>query len=112
MDWVSALLLMLGMICAFMALGLPVAFAFLLANIAGALIFLGGQAGLISLVRGSMASISNFNLAPIPLFLLMGEILLQTGVAFRAVDAIDRLISRVPGRLSIVAVTGGTVVSA
>ena len=112
MDWVSALLLMLGMICAFMALGLPVAFAFFLANIAGALIFLGGSAGLISLVRGSMASIANFNLAAIPLFLLMGEILLQTGVAFRAVDAIDRLISRVPGRLSVVAVTGGTVFSA
>jgi tripartite ATP-independent transporter DctM subunit len=112
MDWVSALVLMLGMICAFMALGLPVAFAFLLANIAGALIFLGGSAGLVSLMRGSMASIANFNLAPIPLFLLMGEILLQTGIAFRAVDAIDRLISRVPGRLSIVAVTGGTVFSA
>ncbi len=112
MDWVSALVLMLGMICAFMALGLPVAFAFLLANIAGALIFLGGAAGLVSLMRGSMASIANFNLAPIPLFLLMGEILLQTGIAFRAVDAIDRLISRVPGRLSVVAVTGGTVFSA
>ena len=112
MDWISALVLMLGMICAFMALGLPVAFAFLLANIAGALIFLGGSAGLISLMRGSMASIANFNLAPIPLFLLMGEILLQTGVAFRAVDAIDRLITRVPGRLSVVAVTGGTVFSA
>ena len=36
MDWVSTLFLMLGMICAFMALGLPVAFAFLLANIVGA----------------------------------------------------------------------------
>jgi tripartite ATP-independent transporter DctM subunit len=112
MDWISALVLMLGMICVFMALGLPVAFAFLLANIVGALIFLGGSAGLVSLVRGSMASISNFNLAPIPLFLLMGEILLQTGVAFRAVDAIDRLITRVPGRLAVVAVTGGTVFSA
>src|SRR6185436_6287322 len=116
MDWVSALLLMLGMICAFMALGLPVAFAFLLANIAGASIFMSGSGGisaaLSSLVRGSMASIANFNLAPIPLFLLMGEILLQTGVAFRAVDAIDRLITRVPGRLSVVAVTGGTVFSA
>ena len=58
MDWVSALVLMLGMICAFMALGLPVAFAFFLANIVGALIFLGGGSGLVSFVRGSMASIS------------------------------------------------------
>jgi tripartite ATP-independent transporter DctM subunit len=42
----------------------------------------------------------------------MGELLLQTGLAFKAVDAIDRIIRRVPGRLSVVAVTGGTVFSA
>lgn len=112
MDWQAALLLMAGLICLFMVLGLPVAFAFFLANIIGAVIFLGGGAGIESFVRSSMASVSNFNLAPVPLFLLMGEILLRTGLAFRAVDAIDRLITRVPGRLSVVAVTGGTVFSA
>ena len=52
-----------------------------------------------------------FGLAPIALFLLMGEILLQTGVAFKAIGAIDRLISRVPGRLSVVSIVGGTVFS-
>jgi len=103
---------MIGQILLWMAFGLPVAFAFFLANIVGALIFLGGEAGLVSFVRGSMASISNFNLAPVPLFLVMGEILLRTGVAFRAIEAIDRLILRVPGRLSVVAVTGGTMFSA
>jgi len=50
-------------------------------------------------------------LAPIALFLLMGEILLQTGVAFKAIGTIDRMISRVPGRLSVVSVVGGTVFS-
>ncbi|MGE0735649.1 MAG: TRAP transporter large permease subunit [Alphaproteobacteria bacterium] len=112
MDWQSALALMLGLVCFLLALGMPVAFAFFLTNIVGAIIFLGGAAGLIWLLRGSVAAISNFNLAPIPLFLLMGEILLQTGLAFKAVDAIDRLIRRVPGRLAVVAVTGGTVFSA
>lgn len=112
MEWTAALALMIGQILLWMAFGLPVAFAFFLANIVGALIFLGGEAGLVSFVRGSMASISNFNLAPVPLFLVMGEILLRTGVAFRAIEAIDRLILRVPGRLSVVAVTGGTMFSA
>jgi len=112
MDWPAALALMLGMVCIFLALGLPVAFAFFLANIVGVIVFIGAERGLVWLVRGSVASISNFNLAPIPLFLLMGEILLQTGIAFKAVDAIDRLIRRVPGRLSVVAVTGGTIFSA
>ncbi len=112
MGWGAALALMLGMVCVLLALGLPVAFAFIVTSIVGALLFMGGEAGILAFVRGSVASISNFNLAPIPLFLLMGEILLQTGIAFKAVDAIDRLISRVPGRLAVVAVSGGTVFSA
>jgi tripartite ATP-independent transporter DctM subunit len=45
------------------------------------------------------------------MFILMGEIMFQSRVAFRAIDAIERLISRVPGRLSIVAVISGTVFS-
>jgi tripartite ATP-independent transporter DctM subunit len=47
----------------------------------------------------------------VALFILMGEILFQTGVAFKSINAIDRLISRVPGRLSIVSIAGGTVFS-
>ncbi|MGE4014633.1 MAG: TRAP transporter large permease subunit, partial [Alphaproteobacteria bacterium] len=112
MEWYWALILMLGMVCGLMALGLHVAFAFFFANIVGAALFMPFPAGMVAFVRGSMASISNFTLAPIPLFLLIGEILLATGLAFKAVDAIDRLITRVPGRLSVVAVTGGTMFSA
>jgi len=111
MDWSLALLIMLGLLIFFMALGLPVAFAFLGVNIVGAVLFLGGEAGLDQMARNTMASISNFSLAPIPLFLLMGEILFHTGVAFKAIDAIDKMIRRVPGRLSIVSVVGGTVFS-
>ena len=111
MDWVSALLLLLGLLLVLMATGLPVAFAFLGVNIAGAYIFLGGEVGLDQMARNTMAAVSNFALAPISLFLLMGEILFHTGVAFLAIDAVDRLISRVPGRLSIVSVAGGTIFS-
>ncbi len=111
MDWGLALFLLLGTLIALMVTGLPVAFAFIGVNIVGALVFLGGEIGLDQMVRNTVASVSNFSLAPIPLFLLMGEILFQTGVAFAAIDAIDRLIARVPGRLSIVSVLGGTVFS-
>lgn len=112
MEWYSALAVMLGIVGSFMLLGVPVAFAFLGANAVGAFIFLGGNAGLVSFVRGSINSVANYNLAPIPLFIFMGEILFRTGVAFSAIDAIDRLISKVPGRLSLVALGGGTVFSA
>lgn len=112
MDWPLALGLMLGLVCGLMLLGLPVAFSFLIANAVGAVIFLGGTNGLVSFVRGMVSSIANYNLAPIPLFIFMGEILFHTGVAYTAINAIDRLITKVPGRLSVVALGGGTVFSA
>jgi tripartite ATP-independent transporter DctM subunit len=111
MDWTSALLLMVGLLIVLMAMGLPVGFAFLGVNIVGALVFLGGDAGLSQLVRNSVTSLTNFSLVPIPLFLLMGEILFHTGLAAAAIDATNRMISRVPGRLAIVTVAGGTMFS-
>ena len=111
MDWASSLGLLLGLLVFFMAIGLPVAFAFLGVNIIGAVLFLGGEVGLGQLLRNAAASLTNFSLAPIPLFLLMGEILFHSGLAFRAIDATNRLIARVPGRLSVVSVAGGTIFS-
>jgi tripartite ATP-independent transporter DctM subunit len=112
MGWVAALALMLGVLSLLLLTGLPVAFSFIAVNFVGAVVFLGGDAGLGQVVRNAMASLTNFTLAPIPLFILMGEILLHTGVAFRAVDAIERMMAKVPGRLPIVSVVGGTIFAA
>ena len=111
MEWTLALILLMGLLCLFMASGMPVAFAFFGVNVIGAVVFLGGEAGLNQLARNTMASITSFTLVPICLFLLMGGILFHTGVAFKAIDAIDKLISKVPGRLSLVSLVGGTVFS-
>ncbi|MGE0658910.1 MAG: TRAP transporter large permease subunit [Reyranellaceae bacterium] len=109
MEWYFALALMLGAVCLLMAIGLPVAFSFIVSNIVGAWIFMGGEAGVTAVMRSMLSGIANFGLAPIPLFIFMGEILFQTGVAFTAVNAIDRLIARIPGRLSLVSIVGGTI---
>ena len=112
MSWWLAACILFGSLTALFALALPAAFAFLGINIVGAWVWLGKDAGLIQLVRNGVASISSFSLTPIPFFILMGEVLFHTGVAMRAIDAIDRLIWRIPGRLSVVAVVAGTVFSA
>lgn len=109
MEWQLALSMLLGLLFILMLAGLPVAFAFLGVNLVGAWVFMGGEAGLGQLVRNAVQSVSSFSLTPIPLFILMGEILFHTGVAYRAINAVERLISKVPGRLSIVSVVGGTV---
>lgn len=112
MDWPLILTLMLGAFMALLLLGLPVAFAFILINIGGAFFILGGEHGLVQMTRSSIASVTNFQLAPIPLFILMGEILFQTRLANRAIGAIDRVVTRLPGRLSLVSVFAGTVFAA
>ena len=63
-------------------------------------------------MRNSGAAVVNFSLTPIPLFILMGEVLFHTGLAIKVIDGVERLIRQVPGRLAVVAVVAGTVFSA
>jgi tripartite ATP-independent transporter DctM subunit len=112
MSWQLAAWLMLGGSTALLFLGLPVAFTFIAINLAGALLWLGGEPGLVQLARNSVSSVTSFSLTPIPLFVLMGEILFHTGLAVKVIDGIERLIHQVPGRLAVVAVVAGTVFSA
>lgn len=111
MEWYEALALLVGTIMVLMALGMPVALAFLAANIVGAWVFMGGERGIGQLLNNGLGSLTKFALVPIPLFLLMGEIFFHTGLGGRMFNAIDRLLGRLPGRLSYVTVLGGTAFS-
>ena len=116
MEWYSALAFLLGMILFFMFIGVPVALAFLAANMVGATYFMGGNGDLLTqmsrgigqLANNAIPTVTTFNLMPVPMFLLMGEIFFFTGLANRMFGAIDKLMGRIPGRLSFVTVAGGT----
>ncbi|MBV8752167.1 MAG: TRAP transporter large permease subunit [Hyphomicrobiales bacterium] len=111
-SWHIGALLLLGGSTVLLFAGVPVAFSFLAVNILGAALFLGGAAGLEQIVRNGVVAVANFSLTPIPLFVLMGEILFHTGLALSVIEGIERLIRQVPGRLAVVAVVAGTVFSA
>ncbi len=112
MDWILSLTFLLGGVVLLMMIGLPVALSFLVTNVVAAFFYMGGFAGVDQLARNSIASVITFSLTPIPLFILMGEVLFQTGLALRVIDGFDRLIHRVPARLSVVSVVAGTAFSA
>jgi tripartite ATP-independent transporter DctM subunit len=112
MTWQLSALLLLGGSTVLLFLGIPVAFTFIAVNIVGAILYLGGSVGLEQIVRNSVIAVSNFALTPIPLFVLMGEVLFHTGLALKVIEGIERLIKQVPGRLAVVAVVAGTVFSA
>ena len=112
MSWQFAAWLMLGGSTLLLFVGVPVAFTFIGVNILGAIIWLGGEPGLEQLARNSVISITSFSLTPIPLFILMGEVLFHTGLAVKVIDGVEHLIRQVPGRLAVVAVVAGTIFSA
>lgn len=112
MGWQLSAVLLFGGVVGLMVLGVPVAFAFLAINIVGALVFMGGEAGLLQLAANSTEAVTKFVLVPVPLFLMMGELFFHTGLAKRVFDALDKCFGRVKGRLCYVTVAGGTAFAA
>ena len=108
MEWLLVFSVMIGGVMILIMAGMPVAMAFIGTNLLGAVIYFGGEIGIVQMIRNLRPSIANYSMVPIALFVLMGEIMLQTKMAQRAIEAIELLISKVPGRLSIIAVLGGT----
>lgn len=111
MEWWLALLLLLGVMVVLMLSGMPVAVSFLLVDLLGAFLFLGGKAGIIQLILNMMESLTSFSLLPVPLFVLMGEVMFHSQLGFKAIDVMDQWIGKIPGRLALLAILGGAIFS-
>ena len=111
MEWWLVLLIVFGSLLILMLTGLPVAFSFMTINLIGVFIFWGGLPGFHQLILSIFESVTFFALLPVPLFILMGEVLFHSGMGTRMLDALDTLLGRVPGRLSLIAVAGGVLIA-
>jgi tripartite ATP-independent transporter DctM subunit len=112
MEWYWAFAFLLGMIIFMMAIGVPVAIAFLTTNIIGWLYFTGWDPdSILQVVDNSTILITRFTLGPVPMFILMGSIFFHTGLAIRVFDGLDALFGRLPGRLCFLTVAGGAIFS-
>jgi tripartite ATP-independent transporter DctM subunit len=107
LEWYLAILLMFGCLILLMVTGMPIAFAFMFTCVMGAWLFWGGEAGLEQLAMSFYSSVANYNFLPIPLFILMGDIVFTSGVGTLLINAVDKLLGRLPGRLSLLAVGSG-----
>jgi len=111
LEWWLIFIVVFGGLVVLLLSGLPVAFCFLVINVVGVLVFWGGEAALRQLSLSMFDSVTTFTLLPFPLFVLLGEVLFQTGLAYRAIDIVDMWLGRLPGRLSLVSVGAGVVLS-
>jgi len=107
----QVLSLLIGGLLIFLAMGFPIAFSFFLINVIGAYVVMGGVNGINLAVQQVFSSLVSFSIAPVPLFVLMGEVLLHSGLAKNTLNALDKCIGKLPGRLSLSVITGGSLFS-
>ena len=97
MGWEATLITTLLLLMAAFLTGAPLFVAFLVINLAGVAIFLGPAA--FGMVANSIFDTANYaDLATIPLFVLMAEILFRSGSVDILFDAVDKLVGRMKGR--------------
>ncbi len=112
MEWWLVLAIIFSSFVLLVATGMPVAFCFLVVTLIGMSFFVGPRAVLLQLSHNSLDILTTFALLPMVLFILMGEVVFHSGIAIEVIDALDQWLGKLPGRLSLLAVLSGTVLSA
>ena len=81
----------------------------MLVNVIGVYILFGGVSGLEQLILSIYSTLATFILEPIPLFILMGEVMFYSGLGTNVIDTLDKWMGRLPGRLALISVGAGTI---
>jgi tripartite ATP-independent transporter DctM subunit len=108
MEWWAYLAVILGVLTVLFLSGLPIAFSFTLFNFIAVYFWMGGSDSFSLLAVSAFSSIVSFPLIAVPLFILMGELLFQSGVVAIVLDGVGKWLAGLRGNLALVAVAGGT----
>ena len=111
MEWWISLTLIIGGLMGLLITGMPVAFCFIVVNLFGAYFLWDGVVGFYQLGDSIFSSVSTFSLLPVPLFVIMGEVLFHSQIALKAIDVVDKWLGKIPGRLGVLALASGTMFS-
>lgn len=106
MEWLYPFTFIFGGLVVLLGMGIPVALGFLIINLIGTYLFM-GAGGLETMTFNIYDALASFTLVPVPMFILMGEFLFNSDISKEALDVFDHWMSRIPGRLALVAVAGG-----
>jgi tripartite ATP-independent transporter DctM subunit len=111
LEWQLVILIIFGSLFVLMASGMHIAFCFMLINVIGIYLLFGGTSGLEQLILSIYSTLATFTLAPIPLFILMGEVMFHSGLGTNVIDTLDKWMGRLPGRLALISVAAGTILA-
>jgi len=111
MSWQAMLFLYAAMLAVLIGVGCPIAVALGLTALAG--IFISHGFALLPTVGDIVWNTGNsFTLVAIPMFILMGEVILQTGLSRRFYHGLATLLVRAPGGLAHANIVGCAMFSA
>jgi len=108
-EWWQVILLMFVGLMALMATGMPIAFAFGVLNVVMLFFLVGGTGALQAIALSSYSSVASFAFTALPMFLLMGAVVMHSGLATLAITAMGKWLGGIPGRLAVLSVLSGTV---
>ncbi|QHE83516.1 TRAP transporter large permease [Hydrogenophaga sp. BPS33] len=111
MTWWMVLAGAMSVLLVLMVLGFPVFVAFLILNVVGLLTMIGPSG--FGMFANSVFTTANIaELAAVPLFILMGELLFRSGAMEVVLDSLDRLIGKIRGRQYVLCILLSAVLGA
>lgn len=98
--WLVTILMFAGLLTLLLVLRMPVAFSLGIMGALGAFFWWGGIDSLQVWALTAFRSVGSFILLPIPMFILMAEVIIVTGISARAFGALEKLAGRTRGSLA------------
>lgn len=95
-----------------LVLGIPIAISLLISGMIGYMQIIGFQPGMDALANTAYHSIENFVIIAIPLYILMGQIMLKGGSGQDLFDLAQRATKRLPGGLAVASTLASAIFAA
>jgi len=93
-------------------LGIPIAVTLLISGMVGYMLTIGFEPGLTALAQTAFSDVNSFVIAAIPLYILMGQIMLKGQAGRDLFDFAQRIVGRLPGGLAVAAIAACAVFAA
>ncbi|HEU5019785.1 MAG TPA: TRAP transporter large permease subunit [Pseudolabrys sp.] len=97
---------------ALLILGIPIAVTLLISGMIGYMLTIGFEPGLSALAQRAFSDLNSFVIAAIPLYILMGQIMLKGQAGRDLFDFAQRMVGRLPGGLAVAAIAACAVFAA
>jgi C4-dicarboxylate transporter DctM subunit len=93
-------------------LGIPISISLLFSGTLGYMLTIGFEPGLTALAQGAYSDLNSFVIIAIPLYILMGQLMLKGGAGHDLFDFAQRMLGKLPGGMAVAAIAASAIFAA